>query len=170
MAVVYRCVGILTVDVVVFFRSPGIFHSHDSFPLMFRPRLWETSSGMVAVGVLAENCDLVHLDCILYIYYAAVQIIAESSDTPPIHCAQHVQQSVDMSIHLPTGLQCDPIQMAEVVQQEYVLVGGAQFYRRVNVANTVHLSKHHKYCLQCRKRVRKDRPPVCHLIADDPDK
>ena len=49
---VYRCVGILTVD-VVFFRSPGAFHSQDSFPAMFRPRLWETSSGVVAVGVFA---------------------------------------------------------------------------------------------------------------------
>ena len=45
MAVVYTYVGILTVD-VVFFRSPGIFHSQDSFPSTFRPRLWETSSGV----------------------------------------------------------------------------------------------------------------------------
>ena len=52
MAVVYRCVGILTVD-VVFFRSPGVFHSQDSFPSTFRPRLWETSSGVVGVGVFA---------------------------------------------------------------------------------------------------------------------
>ena len=51
------------------------------------------------------------------------QITAESSDTPPIHCAQHVQQSVDMSIQLPAGLQCDLVQMVEIVQQEYVLVG-----------------------------------------------
>ena len=39
------------------------------------------------------------------------------------HCTQHVQQSVDMSIQLPAGLQCDPVQMPEVVEQEYVLVG-----------------------------------------------
>ena len=52
MAVIYRCVGILTVD-VVFFRNPGVFHSQDSFPSTFRPRLWETSSGVVAVGVFA---------------------------------------------------------------------------------------------------------------------
>ena len=52
MVVVYRYVGILTVD-VVFFRSPGVFHSQDSFPSTFRPRLWETSSGVVAVGVFA---------------------------------------------------------------------------------------------------------------------
>ena len=52
MAVIYQCVGILTVD-VVFFRSPGIFHSRDSFPSTFRPRLWETSSGVVAVDVFA---------------------------------------------------------------------------------------------------------------------
>ena len=62
MAVVYRCVGILTVDVVVFFRSPGVFHSQDSFPSTFRPRLWETSSGVVAVGVFAAEalCEFVH--------------------------------------------------------------------------------------------------------------
>ena len=54
MAVVCRCVGILTVD-VVFFQSPGVFHSQDSFPSTFRPRLWETSSGMVAVGVFAPH-------------------------------------------------------------------------------------------------------------------
>ena len=47
MAVVYTYVGILTVD-VVFFWSPGIFHSQDSFPSTVRPRLWETSSGVVA--------------------------------------------------------------------------------------------------------------------------
>ena len=56
MAVVYRCVGILTVDVVVFFfRSPGVFHSQHSFPSTFRPRLWETSSGVFAVGVFAAE-------------------------------------------------------------------------------------------------------------------
>ena len=56
MAVVYRCVGILTAD-VVFFRSPSVFHSQDSFPSTFRPRLWETSSGVVAIGVsAAEAC------------------------------------------------------------------------------------------------------------------
>ena len=36
MAVVYWCVGILTAD-VVFFRSPGVFHSQDSFPSTFHP-------------------------------------------------------------------------------------------------------------------------------------
>ena len=55
MAMVYRCVGILTVDVVVFLRSPGIFHPQDSFPSTFRPRLWETSSGVVTVGVFAAE-------------------------------------------------------------------------------------------------------------------
>ena len=54
MAVVYQCVGILTVD-VVFFRRPGIFHSQDSFSVTFRPRLWETSSGVLAVGVFAAE-------------------------------------------------------------------------------------------------------------------
>ena len=55
MAVVYRCVGILTIDVVVFFRSPGVFHSHDSFPLTFHRRLCETSSGVVAIGVITAE-------------------------------------------------------------------------------------------------------------------
>ena len=82
------------------------------------------------------------------LYYATVQNLvdrrrnvpqttAESSDTPPIHCAQHVQQSVDISIQLPEGLQYDPIQMTEVVQHEYVLVCWAWLYTRVNVENTV---------------------------------
>ena len=60
------------------------------------------------------------------------------------HCAQHVQKSVHMSIQLPAGLQCDPVQMAEVVQQEYMLIIRTWLYPRVNVANTVHC-----YCLQC---------------------
>ena len=62
------------------------------------------------------------------LYYAAVQNLvygrgnipqttAEGWDKPPIHCAQHMQQSIDMSIQLPAGLQCDPVQMAEVVHQ-----------------------------------------------------
>ena len=55
MAVVSRYLGILTVDVVVFFRNPSVFHSQDSFPSTFRPRLWETSSGVVAVGVSAAE-------------------------------------------------------------------------------------------------------------------
>ena len=49
------------------------------------------------------------------LYYAAVQNLVygcgnvpqtttEISDTPPIHYAQHVQQSIDMSIQLPAGL------------------------------------------------------------------
>ena len=92
------------------------------------------------------------------------------SDTPPIHCAKHVQQSINMSIQLPIDLQCDTIQMAEVVQQEYVLISGAWLYPIVNVANTVHLSKHHNYCLQSQNRGHKDRPPEHHLIANDRDK
>ena len=65
MAVVYRCVGILTVEVVIFFRSPGVFLSQDYCPSTFCPRLWETSSGVVALGVFAaENCELVLLACL----------------------------------------------------------------------------------------------------------
>ena len=52
------------------------------------------------------------------------QTIAESSDTSQIHCVQHVQESLNMSIKLPSGLQCNLNQMAEVVQQEYILIGG----------------------------------------------
>ena len=48
MTLVYRYVGILTVDV-------SVFHSQDSFPLMFHPWLWETSSGVFAVGVFAAE-------------------------------------------------------------------------------------------------------------------
>ena len=51
MAVVYRCVGILTVNVV-------ISHSQDSFPSTFRPQLWDTSSGVVAVGVFAAEARI----------------------------------------------------------------------------------------------------------------
>ena len=60
-----------------------------------------------------------------------------------------------MSIQLPAGLKCDPVHMAEGIQQENVLVGGGWLYPRVNVANTVHLSKHHSYCLQSHNRGRK---------------
>ena len=56
MAVVYRYIRILTFG-VVFFRSPGIFHSQASFPSMFRPRLWETSSGVVAVSVFVAEAS-----------------------------------------------------------------------------------------------------------------
>ena len=71
------------------------------------------------------------------------QTIAESSDTSPILCAQHVQQSVHMSIQLLAGLQCEPVQIAEIVKQKYVLVRGALLYSTVNVASTVYLPKHH---------------------------
>ena len=85
------------------------------------------------------------IDLEVFLYYATVQnlvyrcghvpqITAESIDTPLI------QQFVDMSIQLLVGLQCDPVQMAEVVQQEYALVSVAWLYSRVNVVNTIHLS------------------------------
>ena len=44
MTVVRRYIEILTV---------GVFHYQDSFPSKFRPRLWETSSGVVVGGVFA---------------------------------------------------------------------------------------------------------------------
>ena len=55
MAVVYWCVRILTVNVVIFFWSPDVFHSQDSFPSTFHPQLWETSSVVVTVGVFAAE-------------------------------------------------------------------------------------------------------------------
>ena len=73
--------------------------------------------------LLFAQCD--NLDICLY--YVAVQNLvygcgnvpqttAESSDIPLIHSAQYVQQSVDMYIQLPTGLECNPVQIAEVIQ------------------------------------------------------
>ena len=94
----------------------------------------------------------------------------ENSDTPPIHCVQHVLHSNDMSIQLPAGQQCEPVQMAEIVQQEYILVRGAWLYPSVNVTNTVHLSKHQSYCLQRQNRGRKDKPSELRLITDVHDK
>ena len=67
--------------------------------------------------------------------------------------------SMDITIQLPTGQQCDPIKMAEVVQQDYVFVGRWWLYPRGNVANTVHFSKHHSYDLQSQNRGCKDRTP-----------
>ena len=61
-----------------------------------------------------------------------------------------------MPIQFPVGLEFDPVQLSEVVQQEYVLVGRAWLYLRVNVANAVHLSKQNSYCLQCQNRGHKD--------------
>ena len=116
-------------------------------------------------SLLAQCIDLdmhlyyVAIQNLIYGYGNVPQIAAESSNTPPIHCAQHVQQCVDMSMQLLASVQSDPVQMAEIVQQEYLLIGGAWLYPRVNVANTVDLSKQHSYCLQRQKRGHKDRPP-----------
>ena len=41
----------------------------------------------------------------------------------------------------PQTYSVTPFKNAEVLQQEYVLVGGAWLYPEVNVANTVHLSE-----------------------------
>ena len=76
----------------------------------------------VWLSLLLTHC----VDLDVRLYYATVQNLvygcgnvpqttAKSSNTPVIHCAQHVQQSVDMSIQLSAGLQCNPVQMAEVV-------------------------------------------------------
>ena len=59
-------------------------------------------------------------------------------------------------LQLPTGLQCDPIQIAEVVQQEYILVGVAWLYLRVNVC---------KHCKVTTEGAKTDL-----LIADDSNK
>ena len=76
MAVVYRYVGILTVD-VIFFRSPCVFHSQDSFPSTFRPRLWETSSGVVAVGVFAAEART-YIFFLIYNYFLFIQIFKKN--------------------------------------------------------------------------------------------
>ena len=121
---------------------------------------------LFGLPLLLEQCD----DVDMRLHYAVVQNLvyrcgnvpqttAESSDTPPMHCAQYVPQSFDMSIQLPADLQCDPVQMAEVVEQVYVLIGRAWLYPRVNFANTVHFSKHRSYCLQSQNRGYKDRTP-----------
>ena len=81
-----------------------------------------------------------------------------------------MQQYVDMSTQLLAGLQYDSVQIPQVFQQEYVLVGGAWLYHSVNVANYVQLLKHQNYCLQSQNKGRKDRTPERHLIADDRDK
>ena len=94
------------------------------------------------------------------------QTTAESNDTPLINCVQHVHQSVYVYFQLPSGLQCDPIQIVEVVQQEYILISGVWLSPRVNVANTFHLSKNHSYCMQRQNSERKNRSPEHHLIAD----
>ena len=75
------------------------------------------------------------VDLDVHLYYVTVQNLVcgcenvsltttESSDTPPVHCAQHVQQSVDMSMQVPADQQCDLVQMAEVVQQNMYLSEG----------------------------------------------
>ena len=72
MAVVYRCVGSLTVN--VFFRSPSVFHSQDSFSSTFHPRLWETSSGVVVVGVFAAEARKPLLLCV-FVIISSVSVI-----------------------------------------------------------------------------------------------
>ena len=54
MVMVCRYIIILNVG-VFYFRSPSVLHSQDSFLSTFCPRLWETSSGVVAVGVFAAE-------------------------------------------------------------------------------------------------------------------
>ena len=86
MAVVCTYVGILTVD-VVFFRSPGVFRSQDSFPSTFCPRLCETFSGVVAVGVFAAEArrelwahpSRLHLIYVVHAYCCSM--IGQHSDT-----------------------------------------------------------------------------------------
>ena len=73
MAVVYRCVGILTVDVVVFFRSPVVFDSQDSF-------LWEISSGVVAIGAFAAGASQLNLQ-----HFRRFTNVTTHSPTLPLH-------------------------------------------------------------------------------------
>ena len=101
--------------------------------------------------LLAQCFDLhVHL------YYTAVQNlvygcgnvpqdIAESTDTLPVHCAQHVQQPIDMSFQLPAGLQFDPVQMAELRQQVLRVLGFLPCMRPPLLAKCVDLDARLKY-------------------------
>ena len=86
------------------------------------------------------------------LYYAAVQNLvygcgnvpqttAESSDTP----RAAIRRYVHPASRRPTMR--SPFK-SEVVQLEYVPVGGAWVYPRVNVTNIVRPSKHHSYCLR----------------------
>ena len=94
MAVVYRYIGILTFD-VLFFQSPGIFHSQESFLSTFVPKLKETSSGVVAVGVFAaENCEIVHLDCILYMWCMLTAYMVQQ-----YACTTYIRHSLDRLSH-----------------------------------------------------------------------
>ena len=76
--------------------------------------LGDTAGVICCLGLLFERLPLlaqcINLD--VHLYYVAIQNLvygygnvpqstAESSVTPLIHCAQHVQQSVDMSINFP---------------------------------------------------------------------
>ena len=84
MAVVYRYIEILTSS--VFFRSPGVFHSQDSFPSAFYPQLWKTSSGVVAVGLFTAEAlrelwahpSRLHLIYLVHVYCHSV--IGQHSD------------------------------------------------------------------------------------------
>ena len=93
---------------------------------------------MAEISSLVAVRAATSVDLDVRLYYAAVQNLvyrcanvprtaAERSVTSLIHCDQYLQKSVDMSIQLPAGIKCDPVQMAEVIQQEYVIVVGAWF-------------------------------------------
>ena len=84
-----------------------------------------SSLDAIRAATAAAQC----FDLDVHVYYVAVQNLAyeygnvsqntaDNSNTPPLHCVQNVQQSDDMPIQLPAGLQCDPVQMPEVVQQK----------------------------------------------------
>ena len=100
--------------------------------------------GCCSGGHYCSQC--VNLDVCLY--YVAIQNLiygcgnvpqttAECSDTPLMLWCPTCAAIHWYALQLPAGLQFDPVQMAEVVQQEYVLFVGAWLYTRVNVANTV---------------------------------
>ena len=113
---------------------------------------------VIRVLLLAHCVDLdvnlyyVAFKNLVYGYGNVPQTTAESSDTTQIHFAQHLQKSVDLSIQLPADLQCNPVQMAEVVQREHVLVAGSWLYPILNVANTVH---HGYYLAEWKQREQK---------------
>ena len=107
--------------------------------------------------LLAQCVNLVRLyyatvQNLIYGYENVPQITAESIDTPPIHCVQQVQQYVEMSIQLPQTYIVTALKWLKLFNRSTYLSARHILYSRVNVVNTVHLSKRHSYCLQCQNK------------------
>ena len=90
-----------------------------------------------------------------------LQITAEGSYTPRIHCAQHVQQSSFL-------LAYNIFKWLKLFNSTYSSAG--HHCTLEWMLQTLFTSKHHCYYLQSQNRGQKDRPPECHLVANDRDK